>query len=89
VLTNVLGARAQIEMRVAERSASAPVSFLLCSDGLHGALDDATLADLLATNKAAADTAEDLLQLALKRDAKDNITALVVRVTCDAPHPKA
>jgi len=89
VLTNVLGARTQIEIRIGEHSASGNISFLLCSDGLHGALDDATLAAVLATDRTAADTAEDLLQLALKRDAKDNITALVVRVACDAPLPKA
>jgi serine/threonine protein phosphatase Stp1 len=56
--------------------------FLLCSDGLSKALDDALLAELLAvgTPQSAAD---DLLATALGRDARDNVTAVVVEVVSD------
>lgn len=89
VLTNVLGARAQIETRVSERSASGEVALLLCSDGLHGALDDATIAQVLGEGRDARATADELLRLALGREAKDNITALVVRISGDQPSAKA
>jgi protein phosphatase len=78
VLTNVLGAREQMEMDVAERTIAPGERLLLCSDGLHGALDDATLQRVLRESATVTDAAEELVRLALDRDGSDNITALVV-----------
>jgi serine/threonine protein phosphatase PrpC len=50
--------------------------FLLCSDGLTKALDDAAIAALLT----AAEPAAALLAAALAAGARDNVTAVVVRV---------
>ena len=44
VLTNVLGARDQVDVHVAEHELEPHDVVLLCSDGLHGAVDDTTLA---------------------------------------------
>jgi protein phosphatase len=79
VLTNVLGAREQTEMDVGERTLGAGEILLLCSDGLHGALDDAALARVLGSGAAVHDIANELINQALSRDGADNITALVVR----------
>jgi len=79
VLTNVLGAREPLEMEVSERNLSAGDVLLLCSDGLHNALDDAALDAVLGTDASANEMAEDLVQRALEKDGSDNITALVVR----------
>ena len=79
VLTNVLGARDQMEMEVAERTLAGNEILLLCSDGLHGALDDGTLAEVLASGRQANEMADDLVRMALERDGSDNITALVAR----------
>ena len=89
VLTNVLGARAQIEIRIGERAAVGDLVILLCSDGLHGALDDTTIAGVLGDGRDARETADELLRLALAREAKDNITAMVVRVAHGSQSPKA
>ena len=80
VLTNVLGAREQLDMDVDERPASETETLLLCSDGLHGALDDKTLESVLSSDETAEQMAERLVKLALERDGSDNITALVVRI---------
>ena len=80
VLTNVLGAREQTEMEVSERPISPGETLLLCSDGLHGALDDGALQDVLASDRPIDAMAEELVRLALERDGSDNITALVVRL---------
>jgi serine/threonine protein phosphatase PrpC len=80
VLTNVLGAREPLEMDVLERPAAPGDLLLLCSDGLHGALDDATMARVMASGQTPELMAEELVRLALERDGGDNITALVVRV---------
>jgi PPM family protein phosphatase len=79
VLTNVLGAREPMEMAVSERALTNGETLLLCSDGLHGALEDKILEGVLATGKPVDALADDLVRLALERDGADNITALVVR----------
>jgi serine/threonine protein phosphatase PrpC len=82
VLTNVIGAREQTEMEIGERPCAPGETLLLCSDGLHGAIDNTTIARILAEARTAEDAAEQLVQEALARDGSDNITALVVR--CDS-----
>jgi protein phosphatase len=83
VLTSVLGAREQLDVAVDERPLAAGERLLLSSDGLHGVLDAAVIADVLASDRPAQAMAETLVELALERDGGDNITALVVRA--DAP----
>ena len=51
---------------------------LLCSDGLHGELSDALLADVLAQDAPAGKVLEDLLEEALDAGGRDNITALLL-----------
>jgi protein phosphatase len=79
VLTNVLGAREPLEMEVSERHLSDGETLLLCSDGLHNALDDAALGAVVGTGKPVNEIADELVRRALETDASDNITALVVR----------
>lgn len=81
VLTNVIGAREPIEMDVHERALRGGERFLLCSDGLHGVLDDAELERVLASSAAPPAMADDLIRQALDRNVSDNVTALVV--ACD------
>jgi protein phosphatase len=88
VLTNAIGAREETEVEVGERTLAGREVLLLCSDGLHGALDDETLAGVLGNlgnigsgggEDEVAVAAEQLLRAALETGGKDNITALVVR----------
>ena len=53
---------------------------LLCSDGLHGHVDDAALAAALAGGRGPADACAALLELATRAASEDNITALVARL---------
>jgi PPM family protein phosphatase len=79
VLTNVLGAREQVEMEVHERSLAGQETLLLCSDGLHGALRQDAIARVLGSADTPEAIAQSLVDAALERDGGDNITALVVR----------
>ena len=78
VLTNVIGAREPIEMEIHERTLRGGERFLLCSDGLHGVLDDHHLERMLSSEAAPKAMAEDLIRQSLERDVDDNVTALVV-----------
>jgi PPM family protein phosphatase len=84
VLTNVVGARDQVEVQLAELRLSAGMLFLICSDGLHGMADEATMAGILAKGGALADMGRALVEAAVAGGGHDNITAVLVRV---APEP--
>ncbi|WP_374545242.1 bifunctional protein-serine/threonine kinase/phosphatase [Rhodoblastus sp.] len=54
--------------------------YLLCSDGVHGALDERRLREILARRAAPDRTAEDLVAAAIEAGSADNCTALLVDV---------
>jgi protein phosphatase/serine/threonine-protein phosphatase Stp1 len=77
VITRAIGAPDDTgELDKAIGTAVAGDLFLLCSDGLNKAVDDAAIAELMR----AADPAAALVQAALARGARDNVTAVVVQV---------
>ncbi len=61
--------------------------FLLCSDGLTGELDDATIARLLLAGPTPEAGAEALVEAALAAGGSDNITAVLVAVRESKPDP--
>ena len=52
---------------------------LLCSDGLHGVLEDEEIAAALATGESLKEKAEALIASTLDHGAPDNVTVLLVR----------
>lgn len=79
VLTNVLGARDDTEVEVGERPLAVGEQLLLCSDGLYGGLDDASLQILLAGPGNLEELAARLVATSLERGGTDNITAVLIR----------
>lgn len=79
VLTSVIGARADTEPHVEELPFEPGDLVLLCSDGLHGAIDPSELESLLGSEAPVGDIADDLVNRALVRGASDNVTAVVMR----------
>ena len=77
VLTNVLGARDQTEIHVQERPIQPGELLLLCTDGLHGSVEDQVIQELLATKGNVKHKAEVLVRAAIDRGSRDNVTALV------------
>ena len=59
--------------------------YLLCSDGVHGALRDARLRGILSRREASQKTAEDLVAAALESGSADNCTAMVVDILDTPP----
>jgi serine/threonine protein phosphatase PrpC len=83
VLTNVLGAREQTDVRMTEHDLTSGDAILLCSDGLHSVLDDKAMEALVSTGGTAVEVVTQLIQAALSRGARDNITAVLARYQGD------
>ena len=79
VLTNVLGAREQADIHLSEHDLAGGEMILLCSDGLHAVLDDAILQAMLTAGGAPSEIVPQLIEAALARGTRDNITAVVAR----------
>jgi protein phosphatase len=79
VLTKVLGLRPELQPSVAETAFVVGDVLLLCSDGVHGAVSDDKLGQLLGSQKPVASVAESVVKEALAHGATDNVTAVVVR----------
>ena len=82
VLTNVLGSKEQTDIHIAEHQVIAGDRLILCSDGLHGVLGVPDLQRVLGevAPDATEEAATRLVDEALKRGTRDNVTALVVYV---------
>lgn len=78
VLTRAVGAEDEVRVDYAVEPALAHDRFLLCTDGVHGALGEKRIAALLSERAAPEQTARDLVVAALQAQAHDNCTAIVV-----------
>lgn len=81
VLTNVLGARDQTDIHLAEIPLRGGELMLLCSDGLHGILADEAIRRVLLAETSLESAAHTLIQEALDAGSRDNVTALLIRYT--------
>ncbi len=81
-VTRAVGVYASVEVDVFDFDVLPGDRFLLCSDGLHGYLEESELPKLFEEQSEEALTPH-LIQIANDRGGKDNITAVVVRVPDD------
>ena len=80
VLTNVLGAREQTQIHIAEHKLQQGDRLLLCSDGLHGVLSNDDLDQVMSSPdvQSAQQAAERLVLEALSKGSRDNVSAIVI-----------
>jgi protein phosphatase len=79
VLTNALGVQQEAEIHLLERVFNDRDMLLLCSDGLHGVVDDETMASRLMREAPLPELGRDLVETAIASGTEDNVTALLVR----------
>ena len=79
VLTKVVGLREDMEPSVGSSPFAPGNTLLLCTDGLHGVVNDAAIASMLAQSESVETIASELVDRALSEGSTDNITAVVVR----------
>jgi protein phosphatase len=81
VLTSVVGARPGLEVPVQEIDLVDGQTLMLCTDGLHGALSDDAIRSMLEAESDLERAADTLVETAVTRDGKDNITVVLARYT--------
>jgi serine/threonine protein phosphatase PrpC len=69
-----------VEPDLSMREAKVGDRYLLCSDGLSGVVSFETLEDTMAAGRDPAATCEQLVQLALRSGAPDNVTCIVADI---------
>jgi serine/threonine protein phosphatase PrpC len=78
VITRAVGSRDYVQVDTHVVDARRGDSFLLCSDGLHGYLEDDELPEVLALGPQVA--ARQFIDMANRRGGRDNITAIVIEL---------
>ncbi|MHB8671782.1 MAG: PP2C family protein-serine/threonine phosphatase [Acidimicrobiales bacterium] len=94
MLTRSLGGELAVQVDLVRQPIQRYDTFVLCSDGLWDVVSSAELAAIAGAIDSEriptpAECAERLVDLALERDAADNVTVVVVRVSSDRPIPAA
>ena len=79
MLTRSIGQNPTIQVDYSRSVLHAGDVVIQCSDGLHGAVTEGDLGDIV-TRRAPPEASEELVRLAEKRGAQDNISVQVVRV---------
>lgn len=80
VLTRVVGAAGPVEADIYNLELWPGDALLMCSDGLHGPVEEGDLATVLAGPGPPADKVTQLINLANRRGGPDNISAILVEL---------
>jgi len=83
VITRALGQRQKVDVDIFEVDLMAEDVVLLCSDGLHGIVDDAEMKQIVQALPPE-QAANELIDLANQRNASDNVSAVVVKATTES-----
>jgi protein phosphatase len=79
VVTMAIGVSAPLQVRSYALRPRAGSLLLLCSDGLHGVVDDRCIGSVLAGHNTLEDCARGLIDAALQAGGPDNITVVLLR----------
>lgn len=80
VLTRAIGADQALAIDWLAVAVKADTQLLLCTDGVNKEMSDQELADVLRRSPSAATAIDDIFACCLARGARDNVSAIVVRV---------
>lgn len=80
VITRALGAGEAWATDFFTANVDGDQRLLVCSDGLTGELDDATIAEILNEETSAQDAVDQLIYQSLRAGGRDNVTVIVVDV---------
>ena len=79
IITRAVGSGLHVEVDLFQERLSEGDLLLLCTDGLHGSLDDAAICEILRRDASLAGRCDMLIDAASDAGSEDNITAVLVR----------
>ena len=85
VLTRAVGADATLFLDWAVARNRAGARFVLCSDGVNKEMSDADIESACERHSAPDQVLDEIFEISLQRGARDNLSAVVVRLSGDAP----
>ncbi len=80
VILQAVGTSPRIDVDLTEVSVRRGDVLLVCSDGLHGPVDEAAITETLAAAPSAVAACSELIAKALEAGAPDNVTCIVARI---------
>ena len=88
IITNAIGGRPGVEGEIVKLRLLDGDRFLLCTDGLHGSVRDDEIAAVLVRHPGPEDACVALVEAALSRGGRDNVTAVVAACSLQGTAPK-
>jgi protein phosphatase len=80
VITKAVGARDSIDLDLVEHKLEPGDLILLCSDGLHGMINDHEISRILGNGQASLeDASAQLIEAANEAGGRDNVTVVLLR----------
>lgn len=80
VITRALGAAGVVEPDIFEVKVMKDDLLLLCTDGLHGELEEEEISEILSSGKHMSELCDDLITAANLKGGHDNITVVCVKI---------
>jgi serine/threonine protein phosphatase PrpC len=80
IITRAMGVSPVVEVDLFERVWNSGDILVICSDGLHGAVDEDDIISILSSGRSLESMCDLLLQLALDNGGTDNITMILIRL---------
>jgi PPM family protein phosphatase len=80
VITRALGIGPSVDVDVTSVAVEVGDVFLLCSDGLHGLVEEEEIASIIAAQESLSAACERLVEQANRNGGRDNITAVLIRI---------
>jgi len=84
IVTRAVGMKDDVEVDIYQRFAKKDDIYLLCSDGLHGFVNDKKIEEIVSGNGDIDSKAELLIKAALNAGGKDNVTCILLQVLTDS-----
>ena len=80
IITRAMGVSPVVDVDLFERVWSAGDILVICSDGLHGAVEEEDIVSVLSSGRSLESMCDVLIQLALDNGGTDNITVILIRM---------
>lgn len=80
IITRSLGSDRELDIDIFEAKVGPGHSIMLCSDGLSNLISDQEIGSIVSKGWMAEAAANELIELAIKRGAPDNVTAVLINI---------